>query len=151
MNPIYLFLLASIIAVIGLVILFKRLGLSMEDKLEKGEDVTQESFQRETNRFFMMAPLVEMIPILLVVLAFMQMEGWAGELTQDDIVFPIVIVVIIWFFGGLNVFLTRKRILMATDVKSNSKNYINTLSFISFALIGSLPVISIVGLILFTA
>ncbi|WP_088075388.1 hypothetical protein [Litchfieldia alkalitelluris] len=148
MNPIYLYLLASFIAVFGLLISFKKMVSIMEDKLEKGESVTKSSFQKEYNKFFITAPMIEFIPILLIVFSFIQMEEWAPQITQNDVILPMILIIIILLFGVLNVFLIRRRIVSISNIDSASKNFINTTTFMGISLISSIPALSIIGLIL---
>ncbi|WP_169819143.1 hypothetical protein [Anaerobacillus arseniciselenatis] len=52
-NPGWIFVIASIIAVLGIVYTFKQLMSSIDTKLEKGDEVNTQALQKENNRFFM--------------------------------------------------------------------------------------------------
>ncbi|WP_416150169.1 hypothetical protein ACM26V_04035 [Salipaludibacillus sp. HK11] len=52
-NPIWLFVIAAYLAVIGMFIVYKKLVESFEKRVLDKEKVTQDNFQKEVSRFLL--------------------------------------------------------------------------------------------------
>ncbi|MBM7573573.1 hypothetical protein [Aquibacillus albus] len=144
MNTGWLFVLASAIAVVGIVTAFKQMMVVVEGKLEKEEVVSTNSLQKQLSGFFIRVALIESIPIVLIVFGFIQMETWVGN--QSDILLPLIIIIIILVFGIINVFLSRGSLLAFNDLPKEAKTFIQTLIFIGMAMVSAIPIISIVAM-----
>jgi hypothetical protein len=76
---------------------------------------------------------------------FIQIEG-GYEGGQSNMMFPLVLVIITLLFGVLNVFLARVRILTIQNISDQTKNFINTVTFIGMGLVSAIPIVSFVAL-----
>jgi hypothetical protein len=148
-NPTWLFVLASLIAVIGILFSYKQLMAVVEERIERKEIVSQESFQKEMSRFFIKVPIIEIIPILLVVFGFIQLGEAAGTGEVSDIILPFGVILLVFVFAVINVISLRGRVISINEIDSQSKAFVNTLSFIGVALLGALPIISFVAMMLY--
>jgi F0F1-type ATP synthase membrane subunit c/vacuolar-type H+-ATPase subunit K len=146
-SPVWLFVVAAIIAVFGIIFAFKKMAGGIETKLENNEPLNQGSLQKEFTRFFITIAIVEVIPILLLVLGFAQMEGLFTQTTNQGIMLPLSLVFLTLLFGIGNVLLTRSRLLNDHDPSNESRNMINTITFIGMGMVSSIPIVSIVALL----
>ncbi|WP_416147478.1 hypothetical protein ACM26V_14725 [Salipaludibacillus sp. HK11] len=150
-NPIWLFVIAAYIAVIGIFIAYKPIVASFEKRVLDKERVTQDNFQKEVTRFFIKVPIIEIVPIFLVIFGFIQLDEVQGTGQFSDVVVPFALVMVVLLFTIVKVISMRGRIASISDIDNQSKNYINTLTFISISLLSALPIISIVAMILFVS
>ncbi|WP_077622757.1 hypothetical protein [Sediminibacillus massiliensis] len=145
MNPGWLFVLAAVIAVTGIVVAFKQMAGTAEKRLEEGKTVTTESFQKETTRFFIKVAIIEVIPILLIVFGFVQIESYNANSLQ--LMFPILFILVILLFGMLNVILTRTRLMSIKDLSEQSRAFVNSTIFIGIGLVSTIPIIGVVAIL----
>lgn len=142
----WLFVLAAYIAVIGIFLAFKQMFRLIEKKVEKGETVDQIFFQKQMSRFFIRVALIELIPIVLIVAGFIQLDGLVAGEGLNDIILELGLVLIILFFGIINIFRLRSRVVSLANLDSGTKGIVNTLVFIGLGLLTAIPIISIVAL-----
>lgn len=147
----WLFVLAAYIAVIGIFISFRQMLQVIEEKVQNQERIDQVVFQKEMSRFFIRVALIETIPIILIVAGFMLLETVNTGLSLYDIILQLGLILIVFFFGVVNVFRIRGRIVSLTNIDGSTKSFVNTLVFIGLGLIAAIPIISIVALSLMTA
>ncbi|QOY33846.1 hypothetical protein AWH56_013910 [Anaerobacillus isosaccharinicus] len=147
----WLFVLAAYIAVIGIFISFRQMLQVIEEKVENQELIDQVLFQKEMSRFFIRVALIETIPIILIVAGFMLLESVNRGLSLYDIILQLGLILIVFFFGVVNVFRIRGRIVSLANIDGATKGFVNTLVFIGLGLIAAIPIISIVALSLMTA
>ncbi|RXI98586.1 hypothetical protein DS745_19920 [Anaerobacillus alkaliphilus] len=147
----WLFVLAAYIAVIGIYISFRQMLNVVSSKIQNGEQVDQSGFQKEMGHFFLRVALIETIPIIFIVAGFIQMESVASGSGIYDIILQLGLVLIILFFGIINLFRLRGQIISLPGIDQMSRSFVNTLVFIGLGLITAIPIISIVALSLLTA
>ncbi|MDT8861286.1 hypothetical protein N0O92_13685 [Alkalihalobacillus sp. MEB130] len=143
---IWLFVIATVVAVIGIVFQFKRLMADVSSKLDNREEVTTQSIQKENSRFFIRVVMVETIPIILVVIGFIMMESIQGTLVLWDVLPALVIVVITFIAGMINLVIARNHALAGRDVTVQTQAAVTTMTFVGVSLIAALPIISIVAM-----
>ncbi|MBP3950845.1 hypothetical protein [Bacillus suaedae] len=146
MSPAWLFVLATVIAVVGIGFVFRKMMSTLEEGIIEKQMVTAESFQKEQSKFFLKIALVEIIPILFVVLGFTQLATYEVA-TQTEIVLPLAIVIIIAFFGIWSIVISRRQLLSNEDIPEQTKKLVNTSVFIGMAVINAFPIIAIVGIL----
>jgi hypothetical protein len=147
----WLFVLAAYIAVIGIFVSFRQMLMAIEGKVEKQERIDQTVFQKELSRFFIRVALIETIPIIIIVAGFIQMESQQMGLGIYDIILQLGLIMIVLFFGVVNIFRIRGRIVSIPYIDGTTRSFVNTLVFIGLGLIAAIPIISIVALSLMTA
>jgi MFS family permease len=145
MNPAWFFVIATIIAVFGILFAFKNLMAHIREKIEKGQEVRGESIQQEQTRFFIKVAMVEAIPILLIVFGFMQI-GQIDEQAHNTLL-PILIILGIVSFAFIQIlFLKRDMVGHYDPISSESKTLVNTLIMIGLAMVSAIPIVSIVAI-----
>ena len=143
MNPAWMFTLASIIAVFGILFAFKKLVSSIQYKLEH-QQLTQESLQKEQSRYFIHVAIAEAIPILLIILGFMQLDK--TEISTFSTTVSTLIVIGLIVLAVVNILLARSELLSSQHNIDEFKSYITSLLFLGFGTMLAIPVISLVAL-----
>ncbi|MCT1905343.1 hypothetical protein [Oceanobacillus sojae] len=131
----YIFVLAAVIAVLGIIRVFRS---TVDNMLTEPEKV-----QQYMSGFFTKVALVEFLPIILVILGFVFLQG--EQLEMADVYVPIAIIVILIIFNMFYVFSQRSP---AGNVEQDMKQRIQTLIFLTIALANSIPFIAIIFIIL---
>ncbi|MBB6452055.1 putative membrane protein YecN with MAPEG domain [Salirhabdus euzebyi] len=145
MNPGWLFVLASLIAVVGITISFRQLITRLEDKLRDSEEVNQKTFQKDLSRLFIKIMIIESIPIILIFLGFIEMNYF--ELTNlFQVYIPLILVLGILVFGLISIFSTRGAVIAMHEIPKDTRGFIYTLLFIGMALVSAIPIISIISI-----
>lgn len=130
MSP-YFFVLPTVIAILPILFIFK---ISVERLKEDPNN-----FQKAYVQFLIWTAIFEVIPILLIVFAFMKTEPVANI---SDLYMPGLIIILTSSFAAFFVFLQMK-----VDVVEDSKEVIQRLSFLAFMMMQAIPLVSIVGLL----
>ena len=126
MSP-YLFTAAAIIAVIGILIVFKI-------NLDKIKADPEQVAKAQTN-FFIGAAISESVPLIMIIYAIIH----AVPLSIEDLYVPAVIIIILMAFAMFFIFLQRK-----VDVEEDRRQAVNQFSMIAIALINAVPIIALV-------
>jgi hypothetical protein len=147
MNPAWLFVIASVIAVVGILFAFRKMMSQLQEKVEEGNEINMESFQKEQTRFFIHVAIVEGFPILLIVFGFGQIEHLVEPV---NIFIPLVIIIVIFLASLFSVLTLRRDILGYKELSQGLKNIVNTFVFIGLIFLSAIPTISIVALLIIT-
>ncbi|MFA9557427.1 hypothetical protein ACERII_08995 [Evansella sp. AB-rgal1] len=150
-NPSFIFVIASIIAVFGITICLKQLISKVQVELEKKNDISTETVQKENSRFFIKVVLVETIPILLVVYGFNQIASIEGTKELSELLPAIILIIITFIVGLFMILMARQQTLSIGDLTANAKGAVNTILFIGISLIGAIPILSIVAILMMLA
>ncbi|GIN72095.1 hypothetical protein J14TS2_25700 [Bacillus sp. J14TS2] len=129
MSP-YLFAIASIIAVLSIIITFKLHLDKLKEKPEKQAEIQ--------TKFFIGIAISEVIPLILVFSGFATMQTVQA---MSDLFAPFIIILFCILIGPTFVFLQTK-----VDVVEETKNVVMTFAMIGFALVVSIPIVSLIGL-----
>lgn len=132
MGIAYIFVAAAAIAVISISFIFK---LSMDTIKEYPEE--KESVQ---NKFFIWLGVSEVIPLILIVFGFMNLDTVA---TIEDLYIPGLFVIVLMGFAALFIILQR-----AVGVPKEIKMFVNTFSYIALGMANAIPIIALVSLLL---
>lgn len=124
------FMLAAVIAVISILTVFKI-------HIEQLKQAPENRGQIQT-KFFVGVAIAEAIPIILLVLGFMNS---APVEAVNELYFPGLIILLCLVFAPLFVFLQSR-----VDVSEEARLPIQTFSMLGLALGSSIPLISLVGL-----
>lgn len=130
MNP-YLFVLATLLAIVPILVIFK---VSMERIKENPRSASKSQVQ-----FMIGVALSDMIPIIIIIYAFMNIATVQDitELYSPGIIIILSVIIALFF-----IFLQR-----IVDVEKEAKNIVDSFTLISMALVVSIPIISIIGLV----
>jgi F0F1-type ATP synthase membrane subunit c/vacuolar-type H+-ATPase subunit K len=142
-NPAWLFVLATIIAVLGILAAFKNLMAYVQQKIEAKEEVNMLSLQKKQGQFFIKVALSESIPLILIVFGFMLMDS----LENHNPFIPLVIIMAVLIFALFQVLTIRRNTLGYEEASTEIKTNVNTLCFLGGALISAIPIISIVAVL----
>ncbi len=126
----YLFVAAAALAVIPILILFKI-------NVEKLKENPEERGKVQTN-FMIGVAVSEIIPIILIVFAFMNSEAVN---TVEELYLPGIIIMFIMLFSVFFIFLQKN-----VGTEPAAKTVINAFSLVSIPLSTAIPFMSLIGL-----
>lgn len=132
MSAVYLFMFASILAVISILTVFKM----FIDKVKQ----TPEDRTALQTKFFIGVAVAEVIPIILVIFGFSSIQPVAS---MSELLLPAIIVIITLAFAPFFIFLQTK-----VDITEKNRSIVTISAFIGVAVSTSIPIISLVGLLL---
>lgn len=145
MNPAWLFVLATVIAVLGILYAFKQMIVKIQEKVENGQEVKAESIQKEQTNFFIKVAMFEAIPILLIVYGFMQI-GIEDE--NYSIILPLIIIAGILIFALVQILALKRDLSVQNDRFSpETIGLVNTLIMIGMAMVSAIPIVSVVAIL----
>ena len=144
MNPAWFFVIASVVAVLGIGVAFKQLMEKVAVIIEEHEHVTSETFMKVQSTFFLRIVIIEIIPILLVIVAFIQLSTYEAS-AQTGLVIPFVLVVLCMVLGVGSVLVAKNQIRLNEQAEM-AKRFVTSFVYIGIALINAFPIISIVGM-----
>jgi|GEM_PF-6363698 len=133
MSP-YIFVVAAALAVIPMLIIFK---VTIERIKEDPSPATR---KKATTQFFIGIFLSEVIPIILFIYGFANLVP-ADQM--EDLFVPGLIILLLILISGLFVFMQR-----TFDVPAELKDQLNVFAVIGFAVTNTIPILTIVGLIM---
>ncbi|WP_337017457.1 hypothetical protein [Oceanobacillus massiliensis] len=125
----YIFAAAAVIAVIGIIIVFK-INL---DKIKENPDLMEKA---QTN-FFIGVAISESLPLILIIYAFINIQE--EPVPVDELYIPALIVIMMMVFATFFIFLQQK-----VDVEEGQKQQVISFSMIALALANSIPIIALV-------
>jgi len=133
------FVIATIICVVGIAFIYKM----MLGKVIASPHL----ISHHMTRYFMGVGLVEMIPIVLLVIGLTKSHRFVG---MDEIVVPVILVILFWAAGLFFVFLQRKFSLGAGANKDQKDVVpaIQQLTLITIALMTAIPLVSVICLLM---
>ncbi|GAB6450018.1 hypothetical protein bcgnr5390_13170 [Bacillus luti] len=131
MNPVWYFVLSSLIAVIGLVFIIR-------NTIEKVNEQFDDRSKLQRNMFIQIIAM-EIIPLALIVFGFMQIENYHDKLTTN---YPLIIILGTLVFGIVT--LIQKHFSLG-QISSEKKSHLLSLLFMGIMLIFSFPIIGIVA------
>lgn len=132
MFPYYYFLIATVFAVLPISFIAK--GAIDQVKVDPGNQ------QKIMQSFYLKVFIAEIIPIVLVILGFINQEP---AQSMNDLIGPGILNLVFILFG--NIFIIMQR---AIGTPEESKNSVTFQTLISLSLVNSIPIISIVAFFL---
>lgn len=142
MSTSWLFVLASVIAVVGISFAFNKMMQQVQENVDKGEKLDLNTMQAVQTKFFIQVAMAEAIPIFIIVYAFTLM----GQLVESNIMVPLVVIIGTLVVAFVFLFRIRRDIMATPKMNQESVGMVNTLFFIGAALLSAIPIISIVGI-----
>lgn len=143
-SPAWLFVLATIIAVLGILAAFKNLMAYVQEKIEANEEISMQSLQKKQGQFFIRVALSESIPLILIVFGFMLMDS----VRDGNPFIPLLIILAVLIFALFQVITIRRNTLGFENTSTEIITIVNTLCFLGGALMSAIPIISIVALVI---
>jgi hypothetical protein len=143
-GPAWLFVLAAIIAVLGILAAFKNLMAYVQERLEANEEINMQSLQKKQGQFFVRVAMSESIPLILIVCGFILMDSSIDQ----NIFIPLLLILAVLIFALFQVINIRRNTLGFGETTTELKNIVNTLCFLGGALMCAIPIISIVALVM---
>ena len=132
MSAAYMFMFASILAVFSILIVFK----IFIDKIKQ----TPEDRNALQTKFFIGVAMAETVPLILIVFGFVTSTPVASI---SDLLLPAIVIVLSMAFAPFFIFLQTR-----LDITKETKSIVNTSALIGTAMTLSLPIISLIGLLL---
>ncbi|MDC3417035.1 hypothetical protein [Aquibacillus salsiterrae] len=145
MHPAWLFILASIIAVFGILSAYKKLIRSIQEHIDLGH-WSQDILQKVNTRYFINLAIVEAVPIVLLVIGLAQIEAYT--ISSSTRIVGVLVVLAVLVFGIVNIVVTTSDLTKGENVTDSHRASIKVLPLIGIGTISSIPIISIVGLFL---
>ncbi len=142
LNSVWLFVLAAVIAVIGILAVFRNYMGKLQGIIEADKDMDMGAIGREQTQFFIKVAMVEVVPIMLIVLGFLFMDS-TGEYNP---LIPIVIIVAVLLFALLQVFNIRRNMIGYNEAPTQIQPIVTTMCFIGVAFMTAFPIIAIIAL-----
>ncbi|MDL4840150.1 hypothetical protein [Aquibacillus rhizosphaerae] len=143
-NPAWLFALASVISVLGILISFKKLIKSVRYRMEY-DKLNQEILQTEQSRYFIRVALIATLPILFIIVGFILKQDVI--ITDFSVAVATIIILGVLLFATVHVLLAYRELQMVPQNNSaEHKPYINTLLFLGMATVNAIPAISLIAL-----
>lgn len=136
-NPSWLLAIASIIAVVGVVIVFKPTIARIQAKGEHEEKI---DLQQELSPFLLKVSMIEIVPIILVAFGAMQIS----ELTGINFLFPLVLILGALLFGLLMILLSRQEVINNPRISQKGKMLISVFCMIVLSFVTAIPLISVI-------
>jgi len=143
-NPAWLFVIAAIIAALGILAAFKNLMLYVQEKIEANEELSMQSLQKKQGQFFIRVAMSESIPLLLIVFGFISMDSSK----EQNLFIPLLLILAVLIFVLLQIINIRRNVLGFGETTTELKNIVNTLCFLGGALMCAIPIIAIVALVI---
>ncbi|WP_431800869.1 hypothetical protein [Halobacillus andaensis] len=150
-NPSWIFVAASLMAVVGIVFCFKKFMNDIQRKMDNKTPIRADAIQKENSRFFISVAIVEIIPVILIVIGFLMIESLSEALSGTEAALPLIIIATIFIFGVINMALTSKETLAAGTGENEEKQTISNFTFIGIALTSSIPIISVIATFMMTS
>ncbi|GGF26199.1 hypothetical protein GCM10010954_26510 [Halobacillus andaensis] len=151
LKPSWIFVAASLIAVVGIVFCFKKFMNDIQRKMDNKTPIRAEAMQKENSRFFISVAIVEIIPVILIVIGFLMIDSLSEALSGTEAALPLLIIAAIFLFGVINMVLTNKETLTVGTGQNEEKQAITTFTFIGIALTSSIPIVSVIATFMMTA
>ncbi|WP_010099224.1 hypothetical protein [Ornithinibacillus scapharcae] len=130
MDNAYYFAFAAILAVISILLVFKK----NVDKLKENP----EEYGNIQTKFFIGVAIAETIPLILIVFGLMNASPASS---MEDLYIPGAIVIFSMIFAAFFIFLQR-----SVGVPEESKQKVTHFSMLVLMLINAIPIVSLVGL-----
>ncbi|KHE72400.1 hypothetical protein [Halobacillus sp. BBL2006] len=129
----YLFLLASLITVVGISFAANKMNIILTEN-----QLTQKTIQSAQTRFFLLSAVTEIIPILLIVIAFANLQSIT---TSIHMYISIVMIVLIWLIALVKMWFNGQETIQRASTEY--KQQVNGSVFISIAFLSGIPLASI--------
>jgi hypothetical protein len=145
-NPLWLFVIASAICVVGIVSAFKQMVSSIVSSVHMEGPELKSLVAREFRRFIVKLAFIETVPMILLCFGMLQVLGSFQIIDHPVIepVVPLIVTLLIMAFGGINIFLTRVLTLQDPYLSDSAKQYVANQSIIVLTLSNAIPLISLV-------
>src|SRR5690625_2736941 len=131
MSP-YIFVIASLLAVLPTLFIFK---ITVERVKENPDHKNKVQIQ-----FFLWVALAEIIPIILIIYGMSQITPVSRI---EKLYMPGIIILLAAGFAALFIFLQR-----TFDVEKDLKDFMNTFAMVGLAMVNAIPLISIISLLM---
>ena len=143
-NPSWIFVLATVISVLGVAIVYKQFAFSAERKAQNEND--RSSIQKDLAKFFIKVSIIEMIPIILVVYGFMKLDSFQSTFSNPEIYVPLGIVILFYLLGFMMISSTTSQIQLIPNINENIKRSFQQYKQIGIGIISAFPIISVVAI-----
>lgn len=143
LDPIWSLVIASAIAVIGGIVVYKQMVAHLSESAS-GEDF-QARRQQAYSGFVARFLVVELVSLPFLIYGVYHIVS--GMVESTDVTLPLMVVLLMVLFGALSLYFTTSQITRDPHASDEVKNITNSMMMIGFGLITSFPVISL-GLLL---
>ncbi|MFS0723089.1 hypothetical protein [Paenibacillus sp. 1P07SE] len=144
-NPSWYFVIASVIAVVGIIIVYKQMITFILTEVDRRPDIPLLSLlNKQRTAFFIKLPIIELIPILLVAVGFMNVIDIPASLSFLDIAVPLAIVIGLLAGGVISIWMTTSVALSHVEVQGQGMTQsFKAMAILAIALMGAIPMTSL--------
>ena len=135
MDALYYFVLSAVIATFGIGWAVRSAIRDLSNGLERRESVH--------TKMFIKVAAVEAIPIILIVLGFINLAD-----STADAMLPLIIVGAVTFLNVFMIYRTSADITSDPNIAKDLKAALTTLSFIGIMLVSTIPIVAVVASLL---
>ena len=135
MDALYYFVLSAVIATFGIGWAVRSAIKDLSEELERRENVH--------TKMFIKVAAVEAIPIILIVLGFINLDD-----STADAMLPLIIVGAVTFLNIFMIYRTSADITSDPNISKDLKAALTTLSFIGIMLVSTIPIVAVVASLL---
>jgi protein-S-isoprenylcysteine O-methyltransferase Ste14 len=137
MHPIWYFVYASLIALLGVSYVTIRLFSTFQTKTKQRAGLT--------SKYFIYIALIEIIPLILVITGFIKMDALTHSI---NVTLPAVILSVFWILSLITIVSSKQKIIISPTFPKENRELITSFMFIGIALICSFPIINVFTLIM---
>lgn len=145
-NPSWFFVLASVIAAIGISMVFKNTISAILTELDRSLDAnTTALLNQQRTSFFIKIAMVEILPMILLACGILFTSDMPELLPLSAVFVPILLIVAALAVAAVNLWSSMQAVFAHERVESfGLRPHIQTIAFIAVAFAASLPFLSIV-------
>ena len=144
-DPVWFMVAASVIATIGIAVLFNQSMLAIQTEMDRDPQAASHGFvDKQRTSFLLKAAIVESLPMILIVIGFMQ--GADSGTTRDtmDIILPLVIIIGVFAASIFGIWSALRQALSHHDIDGQPVSHaIRAYGFLAIAFVGVIPIISV--------
>ncbi|QDP40591.1 hypothetical protein [Radiobacillus deserti] len=139
MDTSWYFVIASAVAVYGILFFYRGLIRQVQGAIEDGKELTIDSIKDFQASFFVKVAIIEVIPIILIVLGFIHAP------VEGNSLIPVILIGAFYVSAWIQIFMLRQETIQLQNEQSPNP-VIQTLTMLGISLTGSIPLISIIAI-----
>lgn len=145
-NPSWFFVLASLIAAIGISIVFKQTISVILTELDRSQDVnTIQLLNQQRTSFFIKIAMVEILPMILLACGILFIGDLPELLPLSAVFVPILLIIAALAVAGGNLWSSMQAVIAHEGVQNlGLRPHIQIIAFIAVAFAATFPLLSLV-------
>lgn len=141
-NPAWLLAIATIVASVGITVVFRHLMSRMFELMEADEAEVDKRLQREVTSFFLKVLIIEIVPIILTIVGIIYLQRFSG--TIDEMILPMAVIGGFYILSLLIIYISAKQVQNNVKISPKINHHVSTFMMIGIATSSTFPLISFV-------